>query len=157
MWVCCFTTWLALPKCEATTLGMFDLCHFDLLKRGGANSCVSGALRQLKRFLAIKQGPVLIAGPLQGYRSPYRPSVPLMGALLVVSLLVTVCGFNCIGLRGASKNISLGQTYLVATSSSIFYRIIRAGIGVLCPLGLTKVMSVSNFSDTTTPSLPPSP
>ena len=26
--------WLVLPRCEATSLGVFDLCHFDLLKRG---------------------------------------------------------------------------------------------------------------------------
>ena len=42
-------------------------------------------------------------------------------------------------------------------SSSIFYRIIRAGIGVFCLWGLTKVMFMSNISDTNTPSLPPTP
>ena len=26
--------WLVLPQCEAANLGVFDLCHFDLLKRG---------------------------------------------------------------------------------------------------------------------------
>ena len=45
----------------------------------------------------------------------------------------------------------------VATSGSIFYRIICVGIGVFCLLGLTKVMFLSNISDTTTPSLPPTP
>ena len=30
--------WLVLPMCEATSLGVFDLCHFALLKRGCANS-----------------------------------------------------------------------------------------------------------------------
>ena len=30
--------WLVLPRCDATNLGVFDLCHFDLLKRGCANS-----------------------------------------------------------------------------------------------------------------------
>ena len=25
--------WLVLPSCEATNLGVFDLCHFALLKR----------------------------------------------------------------------------------------------------------------------------
>ena len=30
--------WLVLPRCEATNLGVFDLCHFDPLKRGCANS-----------------------------------------------------------------------------------------------------------------------
>ena len=35
--------WLVLPKCEATNLGVFDLYHFDLLKRGCANSGVLGA------------------------------------------------------------------------------------------------------------------
>ena len=36
----------------------------------------------------------------------------------------------------------------------MFYRIIRAGIGVFCLLGLRKLMFVSNVSETTTPSLP---
>ena len=26
--------WLALPQCETANLGLFDLCHVDLLKRG---------------------------------------------------------------------------------------------------------------------------
>ena len=38
--------WLVLPRCEATNLGVFDLCHFDLLKRGCANSGGFGARRQ---------------------------------------------------------------------------------------------------------------
>ena len=29
-----------MPRCEATNLGAFDLCHFALLKRGCANSVV---------------------------------------------------------------------------------------------------------------------
>ena len=45
----------------------------------------------------------------------------------------------------------------VATSSSIFYRIIRAGIGVFSLFGLTKVMFVPKTSDTTAPSLHPTP
>ena len=28
------------PRCEATSLGAFDLCHFALLKRGCASSAV---------------------------------------------------------------------------------------------------------------------
>ena len=40
----------------------------------------------------------------------------------------------------------------MATRSSIFYRIIRAGIGVLCLLGLTSLRVQS--LDTTTPPLP---
>ena len=40
----------------------------------------------------------------------------------------------------------------MATSSSVFYRIIRAGIAVLCLLGLTS-LRVQNL-DTTTPSPP---
>ena len=39
----------------------------------------------------------------------------------------------------------------------ICYHIVRAGIRVLCLLRLTKVMFVSNISDTTTPPLPPTP
>ena len=35
--------WLVLPRCEATNLGVFDLCHFALLKRGCANSDAFGA------------------------------------------------------------------------------------------------------------------
>ena len=45
----------------------------------------------------------------------------------------------------------------MATSSSILYRRIRAGLGVVCLLGLTKVMFVSNISDTATPCLSPTP
>ena len=30
--------WLVLPRCEAANLGVFGLCHFDLLKRRCANS-----------------------------------------------------------------------------------------------------------------------
>ena len=37
------------------------------------------------------------------------------------------------------------------SSSSRFHRRIRAGIGVFCLFGPTKVMFVSNISDTTTP------
>ena len=37
------TIWLVLPRCEATTLGVFDTCHFALLKRGCANSGGFGA------------------------------------------------------------------------------------------------------------------
>ena len=32
--------WLILPRCEAASLGVFDLCHFALLKRVCANSVV---------------------------------------------------------------------------------------------------------------------
>ena len=35
--------WLVLPRCEATNLGLFDLCHFALLKQGCANSGGFGA------------------------------------------------------------------------------------------------------------------
>ena len=35
--------WSALPRCEATNLGVLDLCHFAPLKRGCANSGVFGA------------------------------------------------------------------------------------------------------------------
>ena len=39
--VCVFVPiWLVLPRCEATNLGVFDLCHFALLKRGCVNSGV---------------------------------------------------------------------------------------------------------------------
>ena len=34
--------WLVLPPCEARNLGVFDLCEFDLLKRGCANSVCGG-------------------------------------------------------------------------------------------------------------------
>ena len=34
---------LVLPRCESTNLGVFDLCHFGLLKRGCANSGGFGA------------------------------------------------------------------------------------------------------------------
>ena len=35
--------WLVLPRREATKLGVFDLCHFNLLKQGCANSGGFGA------------------------------------------------------------------------------------------------------------------
>ena len=35
--------WLVVPRCEATSLGVFDLCHFALLKRGCPNSGGFGA------------------------------------------------------------------------------------------------------------------
>ena len=35
--------WLVLHRCEARNLGVFDLCHFALLKRGCANSDGFGA------------------------------------------------------------------------------------------------------------------
>ena len=35
--------WLVLLPCEAANLGVFDLCHFNLLKRGCANSGAFGA------------------------------------------------------------------------------------------------------------------
>ena len=35
--------WLVLSWCEATKLGVLDLCHFDLLKQGYANSGGFGA------------------------------------------------------------------------------------------------------------------
>ena len=48
----CVPIWLVLPWCDATSLGVFDLCHFALLKRGCANSggfgarwCVSKRMR----------------------------------------------------------------------------------------------------------------
>ena len=38
IWVCLFLYGCSLPRCEAPNLGVFDLCHFDLLKQGRANS-----------------------------------------------------------------------------------------------------------------------
>ena len=35
--------WLVVPRCGGATLGVFDLCHFNLLKRGCALSGVFGA------------------------------------------------------------------------------------------------------------------
>ena len=35
--------WPVLARCEATSFGVFDLCHFDLLKRGCASSGGFGA------------------------------------------------------------------------------------------------------------------
>ena len=43
--------WLVLPKCEATNLGVFDLCHFALLKRGCANSVVGLELAEARHKL----------------------------------------------------------------------------------------------------------
>ena len=40
--------------------------------------------------------------------SPYRPSVPLTEALFNCQIVGHSPGFNCVGPRGASKNIGLG-------------------------------------------------
>ena len=62
------------------------------------------------------------------------------------------CASRC-GISGDSRPAILGiMRFVRSTSNSIFYRIIRAGIGVLCLLGLTS-LRVQNL-DTTTPSLP---
>ena len=60
---------------------------------------------QLKKVVC--QGPRF---PLRGHRFPYRPSVPLTGALFNCPIVGHSPGFNCIGPRGASKSIGLGQT-----------------------------------------------
>ena len=69
---------------------------------------------------AIKRGSVQLKGArflLQALGSPYgaisspcRPSVPLTGALFNCLIVGHSSGFNCIGLRGASKNKGLGRT-----------------------------------------------
>ena len=41
--------WLVLPCSEAANLGVFDLCHFALLKRGCANSVVGLELAEIYR------------------------------------------------------------------------------------------------------------
>ena len=43
IWVCLFLLWLVLSRCDATNLGVFDLCHFAPLKQGCANSGGFGA------------------------------------------------------------------------------------------------------------------
>ena len=84
---------------------------------------------KLKGFCAIKRGPVPVTGPLGSpyraigspYRaigSPYRPSVPLTGALLL-SNCRSQPGFNCIGPRGASKNI--GPKVLAGPKEHLFW------------------------------------
>ena len=40
-------TWLVLPRRKATNLGVFDPCHFALLKRGCANSVVGLELAEI--------------------------------------------------------------------------------------------------------------
>ena len=45
--------WLVLPQCEATNVGVFDLRHFDLLKRGCANSVVGLELTELSLERAL--------------------------------------------------------------------------------------------------------
>ena len=113
---------------------------FCLLSTFSAPSMQHSLLRTLLRTLSLLK-------PLQA------PSKNPSGKhLLLKSLLRTL-------LRSVLLHDPLGvhpQNW-AATSSSIFYRIIRAGIGVFCLLGLTRVMFVSNMSDTTTSSLPPTP
>ena len=60
-----------------------------------------------KGFRAIKRGPVPVTGPSVPLTGPL---VPLTGALFNCRIVGHSLGFNCIGLRGASKNIGLGRT-----------------------------------------------
>ena len=57
IWVCLFLLWnpiwLVLPTCEATNLGVFDLCHFALLKMG---LCKFGCGFRARWSLAVLQG-----------------------------------------------------------------------------------------------------
>ena len=62
---------------------------------------------QLKGLCAIKRALVPVAGPYGDICSSCRPSVPLIKAPLIVGHSP---GFNCIGSRGACKNIGLGRT-----------------------------------------------
>ena len=60
---------------------------------------------QLKGAWFLLQGPGSHCGPID---SPYSPSVPLTGALFNCLLVGQSLGLNCIGLRGAFKNIPPG-------------------------------------------------
>ena len=51
--------WLVLPRCEATNLGVFDLCHFALLKRGCANSVVGLELAEEEAIKGQFPNPIL--------------------------------------------------------------------------------------------------
>ena len=51
-----------------------------------------------------------LGSPYRAIGSPFGPSAPLTGALLNCLIVGQSPGFNCIGPRGASKNIGLGQT-----------------------------------------------
>ena len=50
--------WLVLPRCEATSLGVFDPCHSDLLKQGCANSGGFGA--RLSELLHVRTAKIFI-------------------------------------------------------------------------------------------------
>ena len=49
--------WLVLPWCEATNLGVFDPCHFALLKRSCATSGVFGARREAQDSMNREKRP----------------------------------------------------------------------------------------------------
>ena len=54
--------WLILHRCDATNLGVFDLCHFALLKRGCANSGGLEIAEKLRGFIdsSSKKTPFVI-------------------------------------------------------------------------------------------------
>ena len=79
----------------------------------------TGAIK--RGFVQLKGGRFLLQGPrfpIRGPRFPIRghrfpdtgASVPLTGALLNCLIVGHSPDFNCIGPRGASKNIGLGRT-----------------------------------------------
>ena len=64
--------------------------------------------------MQLKRGPVPVTGPSVPDTGPSvpdtGPSFPLTGALCNCLIVGHSPGFNCIGPRGASKNIGLGRT-----------------------------------------------
>ena len=64
--------------------------------------------------MQLKGGAVPVTGPSVPLTGPSVPLtgllVPLTGALFNCLIVGHSPGFNCIGLRGASKNIGLGRT-----------------------------------------------
>ena len=71
-------------------------------------------------FVQSKGGPASVTGPSVPLTGAIGSRVPVTGALLIV----TVPGFNCIGPRGASKNIGLGQTSSIQFFSARYIKFI---------------------------------
>ena len=69
----------------------------------------------------MKRGPVPVARPsvpLMGPSVPVTgPRFPVQGALFNCLIVGHSPGFNCIGPRGASENIGLGQTKIIVLRS----------------------------------------
>ena len=90
-----------------------------------------GASCNLKGF----RGPV----PYGAIGCPYKPSVPLNGALLNCQIVRHSPGFNYIGLWVASKNIGLGRTECISVKFTLEFKKITGRHFIILELIFCKV------------------